>query len=118
MTYGLTFMLRGGRLACGHRHRLRGLAIFGLYIVATALIPGNRRMTLYSIQTLKRRRSAWFQEDLAPPLELPSQGKIKPLIAERIPLVEAARAHELLGKTSVMGKIAMLRNRLSLDPLA
>lgn len=35
--------------------------------------------------------------------------EIEPIIAERIPLVETQRAHELLGK-SVMGKIVLLCN--------
>jgi NADPH2:quinone reductase len=42
VAYGLTSSLRGGRLASGRsgrRHRLRGVAIFGLYIAGGWLLP-------------------------------------------------------------------------------
>src|SRR5829696_8862957 len=55
VAYGGTSTLRGGRLAGGRRrHRLRGLAVIGSSISASYLIPGNKRITTYSIQTLKR----------------------------------------------------------------
>lgn len=108
VAYGLTSTLHGGRLESGRRHRLRGLMIFGLYIVAAAFLPGNKRINLYSIQTLKRRKPAWFLDDLTILLKLLSQGKINPIIAERFPLVEAVRAHELLGRASITGKIVLL----------
>ena len=77
-------------------------------MAASYLLPGNKRITTYSIQWLKRFRPAWYREDLSALLELLRQGKIKPIIAERTPLDEVARAHELLGNGSVMGKIVLL----------
>jgi NADPH:quinone reductase len=112
VAYGLTGSLRGGRLASGRssggRHRYRALAIFGLYIAAGWLLPGRRRVVPYSIQTLKRLKPAWFREDLTVLLDLLRQRKIKPLIARRLPLAEARRAHELLGKGGVTGKIVLV----------
>jgi NADPH:quinone reductase-like Zn-dependent oxidoreductase len=114
VAYGFTSRLRGGRLAGGQRHRLRGLArlralaAIGGSIAASYLIPGNKRITTYSIQWLKRLRPAWYREDLSALLELLRQGKIKPIIAERIPLDEVARAHELLGRGAVTGKVVLL----------
>jgi NADPH:quinone reductase-like Zn-dependent oxidoreductase len=116
VAYGMPSTLRGGRLAGGRRHplrglvRLRGLATIGIFTGATYLIPGKKRTTPYSIQTLKRFRPAWYREDLSALLELLRQGKIEPIIAERIPLEEAARAHELLGRGAVTGKIVLLCN--------
>jgi NADPH:quinone reductase-like Zn-dependent oxidoreductase len=108
VAYGLTSSLRGGRLAEGRRRRFRGLAIFGLVMAAARLAPGGKRMKIYSIQRLKRRRPEWFREDLTILLELLRQGKLEPIIAARIPLEEAARAHELLGSGGVMGKIVLI----------
>src|SRR5215207_1632801 len=114
VAYGMPSTLSGGRLAGGRRYRLRGLvrlrglATIGIFIAATYLIPGKKRTTPYSIQTLKRLRPAWYREDLIALFELLRQGKIEPIIAERIPLDEVARAHELLGSGSVMGKIVLL----------
>jgi NADPH2:quinone reductase len=113
VAYGMPSTLRGGRLAGGRRHRLRGLATIGIFIAATYLIPGKKRTTPYSIQWLKRLRPAWYREDLVALLELLRQGKIKPIIAERIPLDEVARAHELLGRGAVTGKIVLLCNTYS-----
>src|SRR5215212_1708068 len=108
VAYGFTSRLRGGRLAGGRRHRLRALAAIGGSMAASYLVPGNKRITTYSIQWLKRLRPAWYREDLIALFELLRQGKIEPIIAERIPLDEVSRAHELLGRGSVMGKIVLL----------
>ena len=113
VAYGLTSSLRGGRLASGRsgrRHRLRPIAIFGVYIAGGWLLPGRRRVIPYSIQWLKRVKPAWFRQDLIALFELLEQQKIKPLIAQRFSLVEARRAHELLGKGGITGKIVLVRN--------
>ena len=105
----------GGRLAPGRRHRYRGIAIFGLYIAGGWLLPGRKRVVPYSIQTLKRLRPAWFRQDLIALLDLLQQQKIKPLIAQRLPLAEARHAQELLGKGGVIGKIVLVCNGSSLE---
>jgi NADPH2:quinone reductase len=118
VAYGLTGMLSGGRLASGRsggRHPFRGIAIFGLYIVGSWLLPARRGVVPYSIQTLKRLRPAMFRQDLIALLELLEQKKIKPLVAQRLPLVEARQAQELLGKGGVTGKIVLVCNGASLD---
>ncbi len=114
VAYGLTSSLRAGRLATGRggrRNRFRGIAVFGLYIAGAWLLPGRKRVVPYSIQTLKRLKPAWFQQDLIALLDLLKQQKIKPIVAERIPLAEARRAHELLGKGGVIGKIVLLSGK-------
>jgi NADPH2:quinone reductase len=111
VAYGLTSSLRGGRLASGRpggRHRFREIRIFGLYIAGGWLLPGRKRVVPYSIQWLKRMRPAVFRQDLGTLFGLLEKKKIEPLIAQRLPLVEAGRAHELLGKGGVTGKIVLL----------
>jgi len=113
VAYGLTGSLRGGRLASGRsgeRHRFRAISIFGWYIAASWLLPGHRRVVPYSIQTLKRVKPALFRQDLVVLFELLRQHKIKPLIAQRLPLAEARRAHELLGAGGVTGKVVLVSN--------
>jgi NADPH:quinone reductase-like Zn-dependent oxidoreductase len=110
VAYGLTASLRGGRLGSGRRHRFRGVAIFGVYIASGWLLPGRKRVVPYSIQWLKRLRPAWFRQDLIALFDLLRQQKIKPLIAQRLPLAEARHAHELLGQGGVTGKIVLVRN--------
>jgi NADPH2:quinone reductase len=116
VAYGLTGSLRAGRLASGRsggRHRFRSIAIFGVYIAAGWLLPGRKRVVPYSIQTLMRLRPAVFREDLTALFDLLQAHKIKPLIAQRLPLAEARRAHELLGEGGVTGKIVLVRRTTS-----
>src|SRR5262249_5907373 len=85
--YGLRGSLREGRLASGRpgrRHRFRAIAIFGVYIAGSWLLPGRKRVLPYSIQWLKRLRPAWFRQDLSALFDLLQRKRIKPLIAERI----------------------------------
>jgi NADPH:quinone reductase-like Zn-dependent oxidoreductase len=113
VAYGLTGSLRGGRLASGRsggRHRFRAIAIFGVYIAGGLLLPGRRRVAPYSIQWLKRVKPALFRQDLIALLDLLQRREIKPLIAQRLPLAEARRAHELLGTGGVTGKIVLVRD--------
>jgi len=109
--YGNTTSLRGKGLASdrpGRRNRLHGIPVYVLYIAGGWLLPGRKRVIPYSIQTLKRLRPAMFREDLVTLLDLLLQKKIKPLVAQRLPLAEARRAHELLGQGGVTGKIVLV----------
>jgi NADPH:quinone reductase-like Zn-dependent oxidoreductase len=110
VAYGLTGSLQGGRLArgrAGRRQRFRDIRIFALYIAGGWLLPGRKRVLLYSIQWLKRWRPVWFRDDLITLFELLRQRKIEPLIAQRLPLAEAKSAHEMLGKGGITGKIVL-----------
>lgn len=111
VAFGLTGSLRGGRSTVGRqgrRHRYRAIAIFGLYIALSWIIPGDKRVIPYSIQTLMRLKPDLFRQDLITLFDLLQQHKIKPLIAQRFPLTEARQAHELLGKGGVTGKIVLM----------
>ncbi|HJV37797.1 MAG TPA: zinc-binding dehydrogenase, partial [Geothrix sp.] len=109
--YGNTTTLRGEGLGAGRagrRNRLHGLPIYVLYILGGWVLPGRRRVVPYSIQTLKRLRPALFRQDLITLLDLLQQQKIKPLVAQRLPLTAAREAQELLGKGGVIGKIVLV----------
>ena len=41
-------------------------------------------------------------------LELLREGKIRPVVAERLPLTEARRAHELLESSADKGKLVLV----------
>lgn len=119
VAFGLTGSLRGGRSAMngkGRRHRFRAIAIFGLYIALSWILPGRKRVVPYSIQTLMRLKPALFRQDLITLFNLLQEHKIKPLIAQRFPLTEAKKAHELLGKGGVTGKVVLVCEESSLTP--
>ncbi len=108
IAYGFTASLQKGRLAGGFRYRFRGFAPIAWDMLRALFSPGGRRILPYSIQNLKRWKPAWFREDLAALLGLLREQKIKPMVAERIPLTDACRAHELLGRGSVKGKLVLI----------
>ena len=112
VTYGFQSSMRGGRMASGTsgRHPIRESARLGGYIIRNWFKGGRKSMVPYSIQTLMRLKPAWFREDLQTLLGLLKEGKIKPLIAQRLPLKEARHAHEMLGEGGVLGKIVLIPN--------
>jgi NADPH:quinone reductase-like Zn-dependent oxidoreductase len=112
VTYGFQSKMRGGRMASRSegRHPFREASELGWYILRNWFKPGRKSMVPYSIQWLMRFKPAWFFHDLQTLLELLKQGEIKPLIAQRLPLEEARRAHEMLGEGGVLGKIVLMPN--------
>jgi NADPH:quinone reductase len=54
------------------------------------------------------RYPEWFREDFATLLELLRADKIHPVVAERLPLSEARRAHELLEQSAATGKLVLV----------
>lgn len=111
VAYGLTGALRGRRQQsrrAGGRHRLRAIAMFAYYSIGSWFLPQRKRIVTYSIQWLKRLKPALFHEDLIALFDLLRAKKIKPLVAQRLPLAAARRAHELLAAGGVMGKIVLL----------
>jgi NADPH2:quinone reductase len=84
---------------------------YWLMMLTMNVVSDKRRFILYSIQTLKRLKLGWFHEDLTLLLNLLKQGKIKPIVAARMPLNQAAEAHKLLASGSVKaGKIVLICN--------
>jgi NADPH2:quinone reductase len=113
VVYGFQAKLKQGRMPSGSkagRHPIRESAILGWYILRNWFLPGRKSMRPYSIQWLMRLKPAWFRHDLLALFYLLQQKKIKPLIAERLPLCQARYAHELLGSGGVIGKIVLMPN--------
>jgi NADPH2:quinone reductase len=71
-------------------------------------LPGGRRVRWYEVFDERLAHADWYQADLQALIELLAQGQIKPVIAERMPLREAARAHELIEQAAVAGKIVLI----------
>jgi NADPH2:quinone reductase len=107
VVYGLTSSLNEGRLS-GPRTRLNWMARYAAYVAGSWVLPGRKRVIPNSIQWMKRLRPAFFRQDLTVLFDLLRQNRIKPLVAHRFPLVEATRAHELLGSEGVTGKVVLV----------
>ena len=92
------------------------------------LISPRRQVLVYRIQKLREGRQVlpvsgrrpalpvgggprnpeWFREDFSALLELLREGKIHPVVAERLPLSDARRAHELLESSADKGKLVLV----------
>jgi NADPH:quinone reductase-like Zn-dependent oxidoreductase len=73
------------------------------------LIPDGKQAPLtQNVGEYGLAHNAWYRETLAELLELLAAGRIKPMVAERIPLAEAARAHELLERGGYAGKVVLV----------
>lgn len=83
---------------------------YWMMMLTMNVVSDKRKFILYSIQTLKGLKPDWFQEDLTLLFSMLKQGKIKPIVATRMPLNQAAHAHELLARGSVNGKIVLICN--------
>jgi NADPH:quinone reductase len=83
---------------------------YWMMMLTMNVVSEEKKFILYSIQTLKRLKPDWFHEDLILLFDMLKQGKIKPIVAERMPLNQAAQAHELLAGGSVKGKIVLISN--------
>jgi NADPH:quinone reductase-like Zn-dependent oxidoreductase len=81
-----------------------------LQVALLNLIPDGRRAISYNIASLKAKHPDWYREDLSTLLNLLAQGQIKPIISDRLPLSDAAHAHELLDKSEVSGKLVLICN--------
>jgi NADPH:quinone reductase len=106
---------RGGRLVMyghygttiGGRKSARRIALFyltGALVFAGNLLPNGKRVLAFQVAKLRDRHPAWFRDDAAALFELLAARKIVPLVADRIPLVDARRAHENLGHGGITGK--------------
>ncbi|VAW82002.1 hypothetical protein MNBD_GAMMA13-1110, partial [hydrothermal vent metagenome] len=65
---------------------------------------GIRTFTLYNIFEMREL----FESSIQKLIQYLDDGKIKPHIHEKIPLHEAARAHQLLENSEVMGRLILL----------
>ena len=83
---------------------------YWMMMLTMNVVSEEKKFILYSIQTLKRLKPDWFYEDLTLLFDMLKQGKIKPIVAAKIPLNRAAQAHELLAGGSVKGKIVLICN--------
>jgi NADPH:quinone reductase-like Zn-dependent oxidoreductase len=97
-------------------------------VAAWGLLSPHRRVLAYRIQKLRGRHQMlpvgrgsralpvgggprnpdWFREDFLALLEFLRADKIHPVVAERLPLSGARRAHELLESSAAVGKLVLV----------
>jgi NADPH2:quinone reductase len=73
------------------------------------LIPDSKRAPRCpTVDKFAKKNKQWYRETLTELLDSLAAGRIKPVVAERIPLAEAARAHQLLERGGHAGKVVLV----------
>jgi NADPH2:quinone reductase len=89
----------------------------GLWVIPATLLmqgllmimPGDKRAPLMpDLGTHTQAHDGWYQNTLAELFDALAEGKLQPVVAERIPLLEAVRAHELLERGGYAGKVVLV----------
>src|SRR5215212_7051616 len=81
-------------------------------LIQRNLLSKNKKAEFYGITALYLRDKKPFLEDLPRLFKLLEEGKIKPIITGRFPLLEAGKANELLEQGQVTGNIVLLAPEL------
>ncbi len=71
------------------------------------IFESNRGQCGYSIWDLALERNDWYREDMEDLLKLYKNRKIDPIIAKVFSLADAPKAHDLLNRSGVVGKIML-----------
>ena len=107
---GLAILTRGGVLV--HYGGPQSFSRFMLLVtkfILYNLLPNGKRIKGYGTH---RGEIEPFKEDWGELFTLLEEGKIKPVIAEKFPLLEARKANELLESGQVTGNIVLLAPEL------
>jgi NADPH:quinone reductase-like Zn-dependent oxidoreductase len=111
---GLAALRRGGVLVAYGAPQS-----FGDFLVLVAklgfynLLPNGKSIKGYGTH---REGVGTFKEDWSVLFRLLSEGKIKPIVARRFPLLDAVKAYELLESGQVTGNLVLLDPALLADP--
>lgn len=73
--------------------------------IQVILTPGKRATFYGDLPTKVRHDNAWYRETLTRLFNLLAEGKVRAVVGQRLPLVEAARGHQLIESGAVSGKI-------------
>jgi NADPH:quinone reductase-like Zn-dependent oxidoreductase len=109
---------RDGRLvwfgvAAAKKHGLGVIPLTLLMRTVLALIPDGKRAPLTPDLG---KENAWYHSTLSELLDTLAAGQLQPVVAARIPLAEAAHAHELLERGGYAGKVVLVTNAYA-EPL-
>jgi NADPH:quinone reductase-like Zn-dependent oxidoreductase len=105
---------KGGRLvsygmAATSKAGMRAIPLTLLMVILLKLIPDGKQASMSpNLAEFAPTHNAWYRETLTELLDSLAEGRIKPVVAERIPLLEAARAHELLERGGHAGKVVLV----------
>ena len=108
---GFSLLRRGGTLVeYSNPLSFSGLLRLLAKVILFNVLPNGKTVKLYGNSSRFNRRP--FLEDWATLFKLLEAGKIKPIIMKKFPILEAAKANELLESGQVIGNIVLLAPEL------
>lgn len=109
---GFSLLRRGGTLVgYGNPLSFGGMLRVLGQVVLFNLLPNGKSAKYYSTGTSRFNRHM-FLEDWATLFKLLEEGKIKPVIMKKFPILEARKANELLESGRVVGNIVLMAPEL------
>lgn len=114
MRKAFSLLWRGGRMvsfgepAGGLPALLRVLGIF----LAVNLLPNGKSLKLYGTSAFSMNGYKALLEDWATLFRLLQEGKIKPVIEKKFPILQAAEANALLERGTVVGNVVLVSPEL------
>jgi len=102
-------LLRSGGLLVEYGYSLKSFSYFmkSLFYMFSGITKGVKAKS-YGISVNYKMNKQPVLEDMAELFKLLEEGKIKPLIYKRMPLVEAAEANRLLENRGVVGNVVLI----------
>lgn len=98
-------------MAATTKQGLRVIPFSLLTVLLLKLIPDGKQASMSpNLAEYAPTHIDWYHDTLAELLDLLAAGSLRPKVAERIPLAEAARAHELLERGAYAGKVVLVTN--------
>jgi NADPH:quinone reductase-like Zn-dependent oxidoreductase len=104
---------KGGRLVMlgmvsSEENGIKAIPFSLLTVGLLKLLPDGKRLPMTGGMEELLKDHARYREILTELLDWLAAGKIKPVMAAKVPLAEAARAHELLEKGTYSGKVVLV----------
>jgi NADPH:quinone reductase-like Zn-dependent oxidoreductase len=107
---GMAVLRRGGTLVhYGGPESLSRFIVFLAQFIWLNLVPDGKSILGYGTHRVDIRL---LKEDWTTLFTLLAEGKIKPIIAAKFPILEAAQANDLLASGSVVGNVVLLAPEL------
>jgi len=95
--------------AATNKQGLRVGPLSMLMVFLLKLIPDGKQVPpCPTLGKFAKAHNDWYRETLTELFDSLAAGRIKPVVAERIPLAEAARTHELLERSGHTGKVVLV----------
>lgn len=81
---------------------------FARLLALWKLLPDGKHSCFYNIQTRREQKPAEFTEDLHELMQMLAADQLRPAIAERAPLANAAEVHRRIDAAEIAGKVVLV----------